>query len=478
MIPRADAGPLIAVSALIAGLLLGRQLGPDRATTLFAVGVGGLLGAWFVDGRVRAVVAAVALCVLGAALMARALDGVEHHGLRAEVTRGEAAELTGTLVSDPDHDRYRADALLRAAGADRIVVVRAGGDDAARLGALDAGDRVVVSGRLAPLPDDRFATGWRWRHAVAVLDGAEVRSFSEPDAVLMAVANRIRALASDGTRALPPEPRALVHGFMFGDTRGVPDDITDAYRAAGLSHLLAVSGANVACALALVAPILRRQSLRARTATALLVVLVFAAMTRFEPSVLRASVLATVGLLATFAGRPASRLRALALAVCALLIVDPFLVFVVGFQLSVAASIGIALFTAPIAARLWGPAFVREPLAVSLAAQVGVTPALLLIFGEVPAVTPVTNLAAGPAADALGVFALPASLLGGLVPPLAPVLAPVSALLVGWVTLVARCGAAVGVTLDRRATFVVAAAAAVATLARRARRTVPDPETR
>ena len=195
-----------------------------------------------------------------------------------------------------------------------------------------------------------------------------------------------------------------MHGFLLGDTRGVPDDVTDDYRAAGLSHLLAVSGANVAFVLALVAPILRRQSLRARTATALLVVLVFAAMTRFEPSVLRASVLATVGLLATFAGRPASRLRALALAVVALLVVDPFLCILVGFQLSVAASIGIALFTAPIAARLRGPAFVRDPLAVSLAAQVGVTPALLLIFGDVPAVTPLTNLAAGPAAEALGVF--------------------------------------------------------------------------
>ena len=96
--------------------------------------------------------------------------------------------------------------------------------------------------------------------------------------------------------------------------------------------------------MALAAPLLRRLRLAARTGTALAIVVVFAAMTRFEPSVLRATAMAAIALLATFGGRPASTLRVLAYAVVALLLVDPFLVHSVGFALSCGASAGIGLF--------------------------------------------------------------------------------------------------------------------------------------
>ena len=66
--------------------------------------------------------------------------------------------------------------------------------------------------------------------------------------------------------------------------------------------------------------------------------------------------------------------------------------------------------------------WLRGPLAVSLAAQVGVTPVLLATFGTVPVITPVANLLAAPAAEAVGVYGMLASAVGGLVPPLAPVL--------------------------------------------------------
>ena len=58
-------------------------------------------------------------------------------------------------------------------------------------------------------------------------------------------------------------------GFLLGDTRGIPADVIDDYRDSGLSHLLAVSGANVAFVLVVFAPLLRRLSLVRRTAAAL-----------------------------------------------------------------------------------------------------------------------------------------------------------------------------------------------------------------
>jgi len=206
---------------------------------------------------------------------------------------------------------------------------------------------------------------------------------------------------------------------------------------------------------------------------AIAIVLLFATMTRFEPSGLRASALAIVALGSSFVGRPASSLRALALAVIALLVIDPFLVHSVAFWLSCGASAGIATLSGPIRVGLPFPAWLRDPLAVSLAAQAGVTPVLLATFGSVPVVTPIANLVAAPAAEAVGVYGMLAGAIGGVVPALAPVLQQPSAALIAWITGVARAGAAVGVELDRRGAFLtLAAGAALAAvvMARRPRR--------
>ena len=136
---------------------------------------------------------------------------------------------------------------------------------------------------------------------------------------MAAVANRVRDVVLRGTEPLDADARALVAGFLLGDTRAIPDAIAEDYRASGLSHLLAVSGANVAFVLLVFAPLLRRLLLVPRTGVAIVIVVVFAAATRFEPSVLRASVLATVTILTSFVGRPVSRVRALALAIVVLL---------------------------------------------------------------------------------------------------------------------------------------------------------------
>jgi competence protein ComEC len=438
-------------------------------------GAVGLVFAWVVSGPARAVVAALALALLGTAGMQRALDGLVHHRWSAPVARGDVVEARGRLVSDPDGSRFRTDVLVKIDGARRIFLVRGAGADAGRLRVLDAGDRVTLRGRLAPTPDDLSGERARWRHAVALIDDAELVAFTPPRDLLASIANRFRGTVLRGGRALPPVPRALLSGFLLGDTRGIPDDVADEYRDSGLSHLLAVSGANVAFMLVLVAPLLQRLPLAGRTAAAVATVTCFAAATRFEPSVLRASVLTAVTVFATFVGRPTSRLRALLLAVAVLLLIDPFLIHSVGFQLSVGASVGIALFAGPLAVRVPGPRFVREPFAVSLAAQLGVTPVLLVVFGDVPAVTPIANLLAAPAADALGVYGMLASVAGGIVPPLAPVLQPVTRVLIAWVTGVAHAGAAIGGEMDARAVLLAGAATVIATLARRAlRRPVPD----
>jgi competence protein ComEC len=471
-----DLGPVLAAVGVILGIAAGERSGGSAANAAVVLGAAALAAAWFTHPPGRTLLAAAACALLGYAAMGRALDGQAHSSVRAAIEARATTTVHGTVVSDPTGPAYEADVLVRidiGVGRHRTLLARATGTEVSALRVVEAGDRVVLRGRLAPLGPGAFDTRARWRHAVGRLDHIELVELTGPRG-LFAAANTARALILRGTGPLAPTRRALVAGFLLGDTRGIPPPIIDAYRAAGLSHLLAVSGENVAFVMALAAPLLRRLRLGPRTACALAIVAVFAAMTRFEPSVLRAAAMAAITLLAMLGGRPVSGVRVLAYAVIVLLVIDPFLVHSVAFALSCGASAGIACLSRPIGARLPGPRWLREPLAVSLSAQVGVVPVLLFVFGSFPLVTPVTNLAAAPAAEVLGVYGCFASVTSGVVPQLGPLLQQPTALLVTWITAVARAGAAVPFALDPQGAFaavaVVAAGASIACL--RARRGV------
>ncbi len=474
-----ELGPVVVLGALIAGILAGERSGLAVANGALIVGAGALGAAWFTRSPRRGALAAIGCALLGCAAMGRALDGQTRSPLQTAIDRRDPTTVRGVATGDPNGPTFEASVLIRVDvghGGHRTLLARATGGDVAALRVIEAGDHVVLEGRLASLGSGSFDVRARWRHAVGRLDEARVVELSAPDG-LLAVANSIRAVILRGTRSLEPTSRALVAGFLLGDTRGIPAPVISQYRDSGLSHLLAVSGENVAFVMALAAPLLRRLRLGARTGVALVIVLVFAAMTRFEPSVLRASAMAAVALLATFGGRPASSLRVLVYAVITLLLADPFLVHSVAFALSCGASAGIALLARPIDSRLPGPRFLREPLGVSIGAQVGVLPVLLWVFGTFPLITPVSNLVAAPAAELLGVYGFFASAVAGVAPRLGPLLQQPTSVLVTWITVVARAGAAVPLEIDGRGALgvvsLLAAGASVACL--RARRAVSDP---
>jgi competence protein ComEC len=132
----------------------------------------------------------------------------------------------------------------------------------------------------------------------------------------------------------------------------------------------------------------------------------------------------------------------LALAVALLIVIDPFLVRTVGFQLSVAACAGIVLLARPLARVLPGPTVLSDALAVTIAAQAGVAPVLVLTFGGVPLASVPANLLAAPAAAAVMVWGVGAGLIAGLLGGhAAAVLHWPTAVLVGWIALVAHWSA-------------------------------------
>jgi competence protein ComEC len=454
------------VAAVVVGARLGEQLGPGPAIALLVSGLLGAIAALFLPRRrARLALAVAAVAMLATASMQRALDGQAHSPLTALRDARAAATITATLTDDPDGGQYNASVLARvsrvggrSAGA-RTVLVSAGGDAAGKLRLLESGDEVQVSGWLQPLSgyDERL----RWRHAVASFDAVELRAFDPARSPLHRTANFLRARVLAGGRHLAPTERALMAGFLLGDTRELPRDVEEQFRAAGLTHLLAVSGANVAFVLALVRPVLRRLPLRAQLVAGLTVLVVFGTMTRWEPSVLRACAMAACSMTALYLGRPTAGIRVLALAVVVLVLADPFLVHSIGFLLSCGASAGIAVLAPAITARVPGPHWLREPLGVTLAAQIGVAPVLIPVFGSVPLAALPANLVAGPIAGPLTVLGLATGVAGGVVeswwPSLAALLQAPTALLARAMLGVAAFFSRLPVDVDGRAAWAIIA---------------------
>jgi competence protein ComEC len=265
---------------------------------------------------------------------------------------------------------------------------------------IAAGETVAIEGSLDPAV---FRTRWGWVGGVVEAD--RVTRLGEAASPLFRLGNRLRRRVLGGLGATLSPERALVSGFLIGDVDALPDADAEALRTAGLSHFVAVSGSNVGLFLAawwiVSGPL--AWTPRRRAIAGLLGLAVFVVVTRWEPSVLRAAVMAGIVLGARLVGRVVAPWEALGWSVTVLVLIDGRLASRVGFQLSVAATAGIL-----VGIPLWRerrPRFLWATLGATMAAQAAVAPLLLVHFGAVPLLAPLTNLVAAPlvaAATALG----------------------------------------------------------------------------
>ena len=418
----------------------------DRAAVALAVAVCvGARLAWPVPWSLVAVAVGIALAarrpslvVVTGLVLGSALGAHAWRGLLAPVSP-RPVDGAAVLLTDPAASRPGPTKVELRLGRAHLEAWARGGPGAA-LRARQAGDHVWVEG-VRREPSERVRRRLAARHIVARLDVTRVGGW-RPGSVASRSANAVRRLLERGARPLRNDDRSVLLGVTIGDVRDQREALADAFRASGLSHLLVVSGENLAFVLALFGPVLRRLTLRARFVVTLGVIAFFGLLTRWEPSVLRACAMAALACASFTFGRPASSLRLLALAVAAIVLVDPLLVHALGFRLSVGATVGIAVLAAPLARRIPGPRWCAEALAVTLAAQVGVAPIALPAFGGLPLASVPANVLAAPAAAPLTAWGLLGGALAGLLgPPFDAWLHLPTRALTGWLVLVARIGA-------------------------------------
>ena len=208
----------------------------------------------------------------------------------ASPVHGQCAGVA-TLKTDPAPVLNGISVVLKFQG--QRYQVNAYGPPAWKLRARLAGEMVRFTGECGDLTG-RFARNQRIAHVVGRISVVSVaEEFGEGSAAVR-IANRMRRAMVRGVDEMPHDMRALFTGLVIGDDREQPRDMVVQFRASGLSHLTAVSGQNVAYLLAVLSPLLIRLRRTARWFATMAILMWFVLLTRAEPSVLRAAVMAAV----------------------------------------------------------------------------------------------------------------------------------------------------------------------------------------
>jgi ComEC/Rec2-related protein len=341
---------------------------------------------------------------------------------RAPTLAGLQAVVRGTVEDDPRPlaDGYQLlispQAIQSALGprspaGNVLILVR--GD-----GAPGVGDEVEATGRL-DLPRDQPTFDVRvylaQRGAFLEMRSARVQVVQQaggPRALPGWVRDRYREAVSS---VLPPPHAEVLTAVVLGVRAGIPARLQHDLIVTGLVHLLVLSGLKVAVFARLVVgaltPLLGRQA----TLPTLALIALYALAGGATPAALRACAMGALALVARHLGRPTHVWTALAATAAAMLAWRPELTLDVGFQLSFAGTAAIILLTPTVERRLqWVPDWIREPFAVTCAAQVGTLPLMATNFGLISPIAPLANAAVLPL--------LPAMVAGGLL------IAPLSAL--------------------------------------------------
>jgi len=388
----AHVAPLPLSSSALAGslgavLLLVRRTGAGIACV--ALGIGLLLGAW--RGA-------------GAALPSGP------NSVAALIGRGEF-HLAGAVIDDPRPRGTSQQVVLDE------VAAQVEGDAHALRGRLLAtlpravslavGRRVVLTAAIeAPAAFDGFDyPAYLARQGIGGLVRArEARVLDGPPRAGPAeIAAAARNWLLGGLNEMIPEPEAaLGAGILLGVRSSIAPEVADAFAIAGLTHVVAISGWNIAIVAAIVGALLRPLEERRggrwlAPAGAALTIAGYVVLTGASPSVVRAALMAGAMMVARFGGSRAHAASALCLAATVMLIAAPSVLWDVGFQLSALATGGLIIFGAAIEARLAGwPGWLREPIALTLAAQLTTLPVVVGSFGRLSLVAPLANVVVVP----------------------------------------------------------------------------------
>ena len=418
-------------------------MAPWRITLL----VVGLAGFTFFGKKRRAIVLIAAL-LLGSTVMSFRAQALSESVLKQYL--GSSVEMKAQLITDPNRTspkvsgrNYVASSwsflasaieIKSSAATFRLKIPVRVISPAKNLEGLLPGQ--IISGR-AVLVKSKEA-----RVAVLALFRGKIRIETAPSRWARSLgAIRIGLRNSSGNG----DAGALIPGMVLGDTSKQGADFKLAMKRSGLTHLVAVSGANFAIVSGFVLWLMQFlfRNRKYRIGATALSLLFFIALVRPSPSVLRAAAMAAVVLFAMSHRRAADSLPALGFAIAAVVIADPWQSRDAGFALSVLATGGLLLAAPRIISFLerFIPKKFAESLAPPIAAMLFCAPILVALSGFLSPMSIVANLLAAPAVAPITVLGFIAALVHPIFPGIAAGLILLIRIPAAFIGLIARWSA-------------------------------------
>ena len=369
--------------------------------------------------------------------------------LEASILRdlyGQSFEVTAVMATDA---HALAPRVMGTSFADqsysaliRVIAVTAGQEEytlrsPARLISTDEKIKELLPGQKIHLRVKAIASK-EGRVAALLIGNGAITTVSEASRwakALDAIRDGLRKASGTG------DSGALIPGMVLGDTSLQSQSFKDEMRRSGLTHLVAVSGANFAIVstfiLYLMQFLIRRIPLR--LAVTALFLIAFISLVRPSPSVLRAAAMASVLLLAQGTHRGRDSLPALGFAIGAVIVADPWQVRDPGFALSVLATAGLLLLAPKLVENFSKkmPKAVAIVIATPLAATLFCTPVIVAISGQISPMSIVANILAAPAVAPVTIFGFIAGLISPFVPQVSGLLLWIVKPLAAWVAWIA-----------------------------------------
>ena len=296
---------------------------------------------------------------------------------------------------------------------------------------IDYGDRLNIRGRLSSPPastnpgvfDYKKYLGYRNIYSVFSVYGSEDIEIlrQRKISILRSVISKIRKKIDYVIKStLPQLESSILAGVMLGERGGLSREIQGIFADAGVLHTLAVSGLHVGLVLFIFYAFFRVIGIPKRITyfLTIMVVIIYAQVAGGRPSAIRASIMATCGLVAVLLERDKHLYNSLALAALIILLVNPFTLFDVGFQLSFVATLGILYLTPHFLDyfRFGKPrkliTYILTSLAVSGGALVGVYPIIAFYFNKISLIALISNILVVPQVAVIIALGFASSILG------------------------------------------------------------------
>ena len=354
----------------------------------------------------------------------------------------ETLTMTGLVVDEPDvRDRFtnlrvRVETVTLPDGSQQPVT----GDilvRAFRYPEIPYGARLELQGRLETPPEweDFSYKNYLARqgvHSLVNTPQLTVRAENEGNPLYQAIF-AFKARAQAAINRLIPEPQAaLLSGILLGNDNGLAPDLADDFRNTGMTHIIAISGFNIAILIAILVrvsePFLSR---RGAVIFAMVGIALYTILVGADASVVRAAIMGGIYLIANrLLGRPNFAYASLFVAGFVMTLINPFTLWDVGFQLSFAATLGLMLYADPFARwtrrrllRWFNRQTVRavmgvitESVLITLAAQVLTLPMMMAYFGQLSLISLPANALILPAQPGVMVWGGLATLTGMIIP--------------------------------------------------------------